>query len=445
MKKETSRPVQKKRGVFLTPRLIPLTLFFLLFAFSCSVITPSDEEEPVYYSFPYKVFSETDGHGVHKEGTLWMDIYSPGSGLKESINDRNLQDWADELFSSTLSIAEVPRIPVVVVHGGAWNIGSTLPTIFGKWWTLIKHYRYRVFVVEYRLSGCEPEAEQLVTEEKICWPHPAPVEDIRDAVAFIKVNSQNLGVDPRRVILVGDSAGAHLALLHAIRESRPEREDILPCLTTSSIIPITQNPHCDTSVAGVASFYAPVDFELLLDDESNLFALGSIANYLGTDAGTLRRIIEGDRDVDPEILQRYQEADIYQNLHSGIPPIFFSHSNGDTVVPALSVLRVEEKIRQITAAEAYWMNEIKDDYEIPLLDISSWEVGLPHSYMWAMAASGNTFYLEEEAGRLDLSSQEEDESYLEEQLDIMSDPMETLHELDKSLRNWIDRIDTSLN
>ncbi len=89
---------------------------------------------------------------------------------------------------------------VVYYHGGGWVVGD-LDTHDQPCRLLARHSGARVLSVDYRLA---PE-----------HPFPAPVEDalaaFRDAVA----RAAELGIDPRRVALAGDSAGGHLAAVTA--------------------------------------------------------------------------------------------------------------------------------------------------------------------------------------------------------------------------------------
>jgi acetyl esterase/lipase len=58
---------------------------------------------------------------------------------------------------------------------------------------------YAAASINYRLSG---EAT-----------FPANIEDVKAAVRYLRANAVDLGVDPDRFAIVGESAGAHLALL----------------------------------------------------------------------------------------------------------------------------------------------------------------------------------------------------------------------------------------
>jgi len=66
---------------------------------------------------------------------------------------------------------------------------------------------YCVMNVTYRLA---PE-----------WHYPAPVEDLRQALRWMKQNAEELNIDPQRVALYGYSAGGHLVELvgfHSVPE-----------------------------------------------------------------------------------------------------------------------------------------------------------------------------------------------------------------------------------
>ena len=90
---------------------------------------------------------------------------------------------------------EVAQPPLIVyVHGGAWRLGDRSRVAAKPAWAL--EAGWALASVEYRLT---PQVR-----------HPAHVEDIAAAVAWIQQHHQQLGVDPHRVALLGHSAGAHL-------------------------------------------------------------------------------------------------------------------------------------------------------------------------------------------------------------------------------------------
>ncbi|MCB9845441.1 MAG: alpha/beta hydrolase fold domain-containing protein [Phycisphaeraceae bacterium] len=104
-------------------------------------------------------------------------------------------------------------LPVVVyVHGGAWSIGDK-----ARVQSKPAHFVEAGFVfvsLNYRLS---PDVT-----------HPAHVEDVASALAWIHAHAREFGGDPERVILTGHSAGAHLVALVATDPTYLEAHDLDP-------------------------------------------------------------------------------------------------------------------------------------------------------------------------------------------------------------------------
>jgi acetyl esterase/lipase len=98
-----------------------------------------------------------------------------------------------------LPAAAAPTPIVICIHGGGWKNGNR--TTYRHLGPLLAERGFAAFSIDYRLvSGDENR-------------YPAAVDDVRAAVAFVREHAAELNVDPKRVVLMGDSAGAHLASL----------------------------------------------------------------------------------------------------------------------------------------------------------------------------------------------------------------------------------------
>lgn len=87
-------------------------------------------------------------------------------------------------------------LPIVVwVHGGSWIVGAR--TDAGPYLRLIAAAGYTVIGVGYSLA---PEAR-----------HPAAIAQLTEALRHIRMHAEWLGGDASRIVLAGDSSGAHLA------------------------------------------------------------------------------------------------------------------------------------------------------------------------------------------------------------------------------------------
>jgi len=95
------------------------------------------------------------------------------------------------------------KAPVLVgVHGGGWQVGDR--KFYKNWGTYLAKNGYAVFAIEYRLM--KPGVKT--------WP--GAVYDTKAAVQYVRAKAGELGVDPERIGMIGDSAGAHLSSLVAL-------------------------------------------------------------------------------------------------------------------------------------------------------------------------------------------------------------------------------------
>ncbi len=98
--------------------------------------------------------------------------------------------------------ASGPRPLVLYIHGGGWTIGSA--SDYDPFTRVLAAETGAVVVsVDYRLA---PE-----------HPHPAAVDDCWTALEWAVKSASDLGADPARVALAGDSAGGNLSAVLAQR------------------------------------------------------------------------------------------------------------------------------------------------------------------------------------------------------------------------------------
>lgn len=99
--------------------------------------------------------------------------------------------------------ADIPGTPaIVMVHGGGWQYGD----------------KALQRVIENKLGHWLPRGIAVVSINYRMQPEAPPLEQARDvarALAWVQQNAGKIGVDRRQIVLMGHSAGAHLAALLA--------------------------------------------------------------------------------------------------------------------------------------------------------------------------------------------------------------------------------------
>lgn len=186
-------------------------------------------------------------------------------------------------------------VPLVVwVHGGGWVEGDRryVPLQWGQeaLFDTVVAAGMAVATLDYRLLA---EA-----------PFPACVHDCVAAVRYLRRYADDLGLDPDRTGVWGESAGAQLAALVAFLGSNPYAD-----------------PHLlgDLGVGGgpvgtraAVLFYGPDRLDDFADDNGGLPFLGaaSVAH-------------------DPQLLRAMAPI---EQVHGGIPPVLLMHGDQDTVV-----------------------------------------------------------------------------------------------------------------
>lgn len=139
--------------------------------------------------------------------------------------------------------------------------------------------------------------------------YPEPVHDVADALRYLRENAGRLGLDPSRLILAGDSAGAQIAAQVAIVATSRQYAAWMQLAA-----PVPRE-----TLRGVILFCGLYDPDL----NDNAAAYQSFVKmatwaYFGVE----------DISQDP----RKSQFSIVGNLPAGMPPLFVSAGNGDPLV-----------------------------------------------------------------------------------------------------------------
>jgi acetyl esterase/lipase len=216
-----------------------------------------------------------------------------------------------------------PAPLVVFLHGGGWLRGdrSMVSPSFASWQpgplTRLAADGFAVASLDYRLSG---EAR-----------FPAQLEDVSAAVGWLAGQAGRYGFDADRIVLWGESAGAHLAALLGLRSA-------------------------GSRVRGVVDWYGPADL-IALDEQVG--AAGALtddpldsreARLLGAPVGQV-----------PELARA---ASPLSQVRAGAPPFLIAHGTADRMVPfaqsealaaALAEAGAEVRFEAVDGADHMWI------------------------------------------------------------------------------------------
>lgn len=173
--------------------------------------------------------------GPHRNAPFAIGQMISGIGTPQMPHD-SLRYTGPE--QGNLSLAYYPpalpgvRPCLLVVHGGSWKSGSNaeLPDVN----SYFARAGYAVTSINYRLA---PE-----------FKSPAPQEDVRAAIAYLRAHAASLRIDPQRFVLLGRSAGGQIVLTAAYSMGDP-------------------------GIRGVVSFYGPTDMFWAFNEPHNTLVL----------------------------------------------------------------------------------------------------------------------------------------------------------------------------
>jgi acetyl esterase/lipase len=184
------------------------------------------------------------------------------------------------------------RPGVLVIHGGSWQSGDN------RQLAALNRYLagqgYLVAAMNYRLA---PQHK-----------FPAAAEDVSEAIGYLKAHAAEIGFDTNRLVLIGRSAGAQLALLAAYTARDP-------------------------AIRGVIAMYGPPDLRFSYTFPANPAVLDS--------RGLLKAYLGSDPDDMPNT---YLAASPFYFVGPAAPPTLLIHGGRDELVAEVQSERLATRL-----------------------------------------------------------------------------------------------------
>jgi acetyl esterase/lipase len=214
-------------------------------------------------------------------------------------------------FDAYLQSGKGPHPAVVYVHGGGFVTGDKRPCP--------NHFRgpffdngYSVFSVNYRLAPRHP--------------FPAATDDVAAAVKYIKRHATALKVDPKRIVLTGESAGGLIsALTGALLQDEDRVAAVIPLFgETDLVLRVSEDPcamdgHVSPRPAG-----------------------GCISPGLGAFLGFSEIRNDADRKT-------IQDASTVTHVRKNMPPYLLIHGTRDFGVPFEQSVSLDAAMKNVGA------------------------------------------------------------------------------------------------
>ena len=173
-----------------------------------------------------------------------------------------------------------PFAAVIIVHGGGWEAGTKttyVPPLFDP----LSKGGFAWFSINYRLAPS--------------YRFGAMAEDVAAAIRWVKKNAKTYKVNPKRIALMGESAGGHLVSYAGAKGNG------------------------DTRVAAVVSFYGVHD-------------LNARTKTMGAIGKNVQQLLDIS-GPSPEADGKMRAASPINHVHKGMPPFLMIHGTEDKAVP----------------------------------------------------------------------------------------------------------------
>jgi len=222
--------------------------------------------------------------------------YPIGYESKIDVVYTKVKDWDGRLDVYFNPASTTPTPVIINIHGGGWNHGTKegqggFNTFFNA--------GFAVANVEYRMVNIAKA--------------PGAIEDIRSAMDYLILHAKELNIDPKRIVLMGGSAGAHLALMGGFLGN--DRRFDTYCKGKE-----------DMKVAAIISKYAPSD---LVDKTDKFYTYKSLLNWMG------------DNMEDAAFRASISPVTYISKTN---PPVFIVHGNADPIVPYEQSVKLHQKL-----------------------------------------------------------------------------------------------------
>src|SRR5881396_1007685 len=193
-----------------------------------------------------------------------------------------------------------PHPIAIIIHGGGFVRGTSKNNSEAYCADFLAPAGYAVFSINYRLA---PK-----------FPYPAMVEDVERAIRYIRYNARRWKADPKRIALVGGSAGGYLSNMVGVLGAPGIKGANDPVDRTSA------------RVQAVVTLFGPSDFRGQAVSEGLKKLLGPLIEQKGLEAALA-------------------EASPVTHFNTAPPPFLLIHGDKDQAVPLVQSTHLQAALK----------------------------------------------------------------------------------------------------
>jgi len=251
-------------------------------------------------AFSILVLTAVAAYGQRSDPAFEWAVAASGYNYYSNIVYKRANGQDIKLDVIAIEPQSQPRPTLLYIYGGGWVNGAKGSVTLAPLPYLARGMN--AVVIDYR-----------VAENGLA---PAAVEDCRCTFRWIYSHAKEYGFDTRRIVIAGESAGGHLALITAMLQPSSGFDNECP----------EQDGDPPLKAAAVVSYSGPTDVADLLEGPNHKwFALkwfGSIPNRM-------------------DLARRLSPVNY---ARPGLPPIILVHGDSDPHVPYSQVMRLKEAL-----------------------------------------------------------------------------------------------------
>jgi len=167
--------------------------------------------------------------------------FAPSDGLTISTREFTSQPDGNTVKIQLIQPESNEPLPCVYyIHGGGMMVMSCFDGNYKAWGRIIAAQGVNVAMVDFRNAVSPSSAPEVA-------PFPAGLNDCVSGLKWVSENAAGMNIDPKRIVVAGESGGGNLTLATGLQLKRNDELDLIQglyalCPYIAGVWPLDENP-----------------------------------------------------------------------------------------------------------------------------------------------------------------------------------------------------------